>query len=313
MSDLPSLVRAHARHLLGSVSARKMRSEDLRRHSLPVSGIRRFFDMTESVECADTGPVFILSAGWRSGSTLLQRLVSSGDGILIWGEAFDRVGLIQRLAESLAPISEKWPPRDYMNQPVIEDVSKVWAANLYPPIEDLRQAYRAALTSLFGEPAVRLGAKQWGLKEVRFGLSEALFLKGVFPEAKFLFIQRDLHSAYRSYLNFSSSMQWYERWPEKPTFTPYAFGRHWGRLSTEFECAVPETGGMLIIYEDLVTGRTNLSELERYIGTRTDSSVLNNRVGSAKGQRTVSAFERLMLDRGKRAGMHQAHKMLSSI
>ena len=30
-------------------------------------------------------PLFILSAGWRSGSTLLQRLIISAKGVVIWG------------------------------------------------------------------------------------------------------------------------------------------------------------------------------------------------------------------------------------
>ena len=47
---------------------------------------------------ADDAPIFLLSAGWRSGSTMLQRLLMSDPGVLIWGEPYDECGLVQALA-----------------------------------------------------------------------------------------------------------------------------------------------------------------------------------------------------------------------
>lgn len=55
-------------------------------------------------------PVFLLSAGWRSGSTLLQRLLVGSGEIAVWGEPLGETGLIARLAHALTLIDARWPP-----------------------------------------------------------------------------------------------------------------------------------------------------------------------------------------------------------
>ena len=55
-------------------------------------------------------PVFLLAAGWRSGSTLVQRLLASSGELLMWGEPYDHCGLIRSLAEGVRPFAEAWPP-----------------------------------------------------------------------------------------------------------------------------------------------------------------------------------------------------------
>ena len=302
-------IDAIAQPLIGSTWARRRRRAHRRLASKPVKGIRRFFDLVAPPEPTGTAPVFILSAGWRSGSTLLQRLVSSGEGWLLWGEPYDRSMIIQGMAQSLAPFEEQWPREKFIEQVDQKLVPEMWAATLYPPLESLRDSYRAALTTLFAEPAERVGAAHWGFKEVRFGLAEALLLKGLFPEARFLFIQRDIDAAYRSYARFAKQMGWYDRWPDRGIFTPYSFGHTWGRLTSDFEVAVPETGGVLVLYEDLISGRTDLDALEGYLGTSLDRSVLEKVVGSGKdrnAKREITAFERMLLRRGQRAGARAA-------
>src|SRR5262245_48832244 len=46
-------------------------------------------------------PIFILSAGWRSGSTLVQRCVMSGGEAMIWGEPYGPFGLFDALADPI--------------------------------------------------------------------------------------------------------------------------------------------------------------------------------------------------------------------
>ncbi|MDO9635465.1 MAG: hypothetical protein Q7I95_00765, partial [Thiobacillus sp.] len=58
-------------------------------------------------------PIFLLSAGWRSGSTLLQRLVMSDKRVLIWGEPYDECGPIQAMAGTLKAFRPDWPPAEY--------------------------------------------------------------------------------------------------------------------------------------------------------------------------------------------------------
>ena len=56
---------------------------------------------------AQEEPVFVLAAGWRSGSTLLQRILLRK--CLVWGEPYGLSGFIARMAESLESFSANWP------------------------------------------------------------------------------------------------------------------------------------------------------------------------------------------------------------
>src|SRR5688572_31225972 len=58
-------------------------------------------------------PIFIFAAGWRSGSTLLQRLLISGGDALIWGEPYSPSDIVGRLTESLRIFSQEFPPHEF--------------------------------------------------------------------------------------------------------------------------------------------------------------------------------------------------------
>lgn len=311
MANPGSWPRHVVQTLWGTRDARASRRAGLSMATASAPGVARFFDLAGSGHAGggdrfDETPVFILSAGWRSGSTLLQRLVASGENVLIWGEPYDRGAVIQALAKSLGAFADGWPPDGYMLVPErLDQLSEQWTANLYPDFTALAAGYRALLLETFAAPARALGASRWGLKEVRFGLGEARLLKGLFPDARFLFIRRDLEAAYQSYRGFSGRRDWYAAWPDKPAFTPYAFARHWARLAAEFEVAAPEVGGILVGYEDLTAGRVDLVELGAYCGFDVARDVLEKRVGSGaerRGLRELSWLERQMLAAGKRAG-----------
>ncbi|GAW95534.1 MULTISPECIES: hypothetical protein [Colwellia] len=64
---------------------------------------------------SDDAPVFILSAGWRSGSTLLQRMIMTSGDRMIWGEPIHRANIIQTLSDQIRCFSTDWP-RDTMFQ-----------------------------------------------------------------------------------------------------------------------------------------------------------------------------------------------------
>lgn len=294
-------VRFAIRMALGSRQARADQQKSRAQRANPAPGIKRLFDapVAEDAEA----PIFILSAGWRSGSTLLQRLICSGEEVLIWGEPYDRATPVQSLARMAAPFSESWPPAGYVKPSEDLDLAATWVANLYPPPEALRAAHRAFLMQLFAEPARALGAKRWGFKEVRLGHAEALYLQALFPKARFLFIRRRLADAYRSYRDFSGGMAWYADWPEAPAFTPYGFAKHWARMAAELEQAAKDTGGVLIEYEDLAAGEIDWQRLSDYCGFPIDDSVLKRKVGGRREDAAdgVSRLERIGLALGKRA------------
>lgn len=57
-------------------------------------------------------PIFLLSAGWRSGSTLLQRmLMEFNDDIVIWGEPFDHSNIYDNMMNQFRCFTTSWPPQ----------------------------------------------------------------------------------------------------------------------------------------------------------------------------------------------------------
>ena len=112
-------------------------------------------------------PVFVFSAGWRSGSTLLQRLLCSSQEIIVWGEAYARCGLIQKLSAATQALSSTYPHADHFTDIGTADLQDMWIANLFPPPADMKAAYRAAMDAFLSRPATRAGHSRFGLKEVR--------------------------------------------------------------------------------------------------------------------------------------------------
>jgi len=210
----------------------------------------------------DERPVFILAAGWRSGSTLLQRWLMTDPDLLIWGEAFARSNLVPSMLDQLRGLSRDWPREEYRIPDEPGGLSDAWVANLYPPAPELLEAHRAFFRRLLGAPASAHGAARWGLKEVRWGLDEARYLRFLFPGARIVFLYREPVAAFRSFRNCIGSE--YARWPHQLVATPRAFLRYWRRRVREFRGGAGEVGALLVRYEDLVADPEVQERVARY-------------------------------------------------
>lgn len=244
-------------------------------------------------------PIFLLSAGWRSGSTLMQRLIMSDRRVLMWGEPYDECGLIQAMASSMRAFRPAWPPAEYFYDGTPpHQLSGEWIANLFPSLADWRLGQRALFDTQFALPARRAGAARWGIKEVRLTGEHALYLRWLYPRARFVFLYRDPLEAYRSYCRYGRD--WYDVFPDRPVFTPTAFGHHWRVLMESFEQQAQPLGALTIRYEDLVSGKLPLEVLESHLGIAIDRSLLGSKVGSSErgGEKAaVSRLERWLLAR----------------
>lgn len=212
----------------------------------------------------EESPVFVLAAGWRSGSTLVQRWLMTDPELLIWGEAFARSNLVPTMLHQLRGLSRDWPLEEYRVPEDISGLSGAWVANLYPPVPELLGAHRAFFRRLLAQPAAAYGAPRWGLKEVRWGLDEARYLRFLFPGARIIFLYREPVAAFRSFRNAVGSE--YARWPRQLIATPRAFLRHWRRRVREFRAGAEEVDACLVRYEDLIADPQVQERVARYAG-----------------------------------------------
>ena len=225
-------------------------------------------------------PVFIFSAGWRSGSTLLQRLLISSGELAIWGEPLGEGGTIPRLAYSLASVTEDWPPpSDLDGRSELCNFANRWIANLCPHVSYLKKAHATFLYEWLGKPAMDyFKVDRWGFKEVRLTIDHARYLKWLFPKARFLFIYRSLFDAYFSWRRNG----WPPFWPGYCCWSPVVFAKHWVHLLEGFMKDYSSVDGKLIKFEDLVSEQVDLTDLASYVGVRSfDRSILDIKIGSS--------------------------------
>lgn len=141
-------------------------------------------------------PIFIFSACWRTGSTLLQRILNSSDDILIWGEpnflypAFETYQKAKQHFNDSALQHKEVKHKGFQN---------AWAPNLSPSVANLKNGMRSFFETTYLEPTEEYGKSRWGFKEVRQrAFLHAKMMKELFPEAIIVFHYRDPFDVYAS-------------------------------------------------------------------------------------------------------------------
>jgi hypothetical protein len=240
--------------------------------------VRRRWPDVRSPSTAE--PIFLLSAGWRSGSTLLQRQVMTSSDVLIWGEPFGHAAPIDQLAAPLRCMTDAWPHDDWFTVPAPDDTrgKQSWTANLFPPVSALLASHVRWFEALFAEPARAAGYARWGLKEIRLTGDHAHYLRWVFPRARIVMLYRDPYRAYRSYRRWRS---WYLRWPDDPVRDPTRFGAHWRAAVESFEAERTAVDAIVVRYEDLASGDApTIAALTRHLGVPTTPATALARLDS---------------------------------
>ncbi|GAA1010801.1 hypothetical protein Aple_066130 [Acrocarpospora pleiomorpha] len=191
-------------------------------------------------------PLLILAAGQRCGSTLLQRLLTSHPGVLIWGEHGGQLGRILEAADGLLSWS-----RELGGDARVEfsqNSYQSWMANLTPDRDLILQAVRRFIDTLYIEPAVRLGRPVWGLKEVRYTLTDVRRLHVLYPDLAVILLIRDPRDVLRSLDEWERKTN--GRWTRRLTEDAVV---NWRRVAEDF-LAPPENGPpvLRLRYEDFV-------------------------------------------------------------
>ncbi|GAA0971608.1 hypothetical protein GCM10009555_022970 [Acrocarpospora macrocephala] len=226
-------------------------------------------------------PLLILAAGQRCGSTLLQRLLTSHPGVLIWGEQGGHLARILDAVDGLLSWSEDFG--EHARAEYSHHAHHAWMANLTPDRDQILDALRHFVHALYGEPAARRGRPLWGLKEVRHSLADARRLNVLFPGMAVILLIRDPRDVLRSL------DEWERRsaglWTREHTEQALA---NWQRVAEDF-LAPPDTGlpVLRLRYEDLVADPSGTCEI---IATHTgldagafDPTVFTKRVHIGEG------------------------------
>jgi hypothetical protein len=301
-----SLIAGDARLWVGA-------SLGLAKARLPIHRPRLYAALAElpDLPARSEEPVFILAAGWRSGSTLVQRMVNSTKELLVWGEPFSEANLVERLRDSVLCFD---PDRGRSHGKSIEsfesatELSSQWTANLTPPRRALLEGHRELLDRTFKKPAAELGFVRWGLKEVKLDGEAALYLKKVYPAAKFIFVVRDPVDAWRSFRP-TTRRPWPYDWPRGVAAGPYSYARLWDRLASSLLDAAPGVDALLIRYEELSSERT-ITAMQDYLDVRINREVLAQRTGTSVSRR----YYRMDLPEWeKRLVRRKTHRTLSRL
>lgn len=273
-------------------------------------------ELTSSFEALDSStqgdepgdreaPIFLLATGWRSGSTLLQRILVTDPNVLLWGEPLGEIALLPEMAGMLArlsPFSELARSHE-CQETVFSSLATSWIATLYPPGTDFRHGLQSLLVEWLCVPARRRGFSRWGFKEVRLGAVEATLLHWIFPKAKFILLSRNPYDCYRS-LADSGWHHVYHTRPDVRVDSAAGIARHWNRTALSWT-ELPESFPVFRIkYEDLITRRVNFRALESWLGVKLNEGVaLSTKVGGTVRRRRLGLCERWIICREARAGM----------
>ncbi|MBW4052390.1 MAG: sulfotransferase [Proteobacteria bacterium] len=218
----------------------------------------------ETREC-DEQPILLLSAGWRSGSTLLQRMIMEHNrDMIMWGEPFDHSNMHDHMAHQFRSFTTQWPfERFFLSKRASGNLADEWVANLYPDVDYLLKAHRSFFDAIFGEPGRAIGRGQWGVKEVRLTIDHATYFRALYPKCKIVLLYRNPLDAYASFRRLQAG--WFWTWPDDLVKTPYAFGRHWAKTTRGFMEGHQRVSALLIRYEDL-DNPAEVNRLADYLG-----------------------------------------------
>lgn len=215
--------------------------------------------IVQPVKAPHDSPVFLFSAGMRSGSTFLQRMITASGQVLIWGESGDALN-------HMADAYRNWHKKLYKDNGArfyqefitvpYEDRPMVWSATMNPPLATIEENFLRFFDSVYGDLAHNLGYPRWGIKDVFSTLETAEFLKSIYPNAYFIFLVRN---PIDSILSIKRRKWGGDIRLNNPSLY---YARMWNNLAVSFKRA---DFGFLVRYEDLMNDPETIKKLFDYL------------------------------------------------
>ena len=253
-------------------------------------------------------PVFLLACIWRTGSTLMQRLLCSSGELLLWGEPYANSMPVQHMHRTALPLLHAGLPKDHFIErtspnrwkEIYADLGRYWIANIYPDPAHIRAAHRKMLDTLFRDSANKLGFPRFGLKEVRLNGDHAQYLKWLYPDARFVFLVRNPWDAWNSY----RGAQWYYAWPDLLITSVEQFSQLWLQ-NLDSLLSWKDESIFLVRYEDILREEAALDQVQEHCMLENiDRTVMQAKITGLEktpGEITPEESRRIALICGERA------------
>ena len=235
-------------------------------------------------------PVFVFSACWRTGSTLLQRLLNTTDELLIWGEPAS-LRAARRMFNIVNRVSDEaqWV-RDQVEE---EELHRLWTPTILPDSKYIVPAFRDLFDGLYGEPSLALGRSRWGFKEVRDdALENAIMFRRIYPDAKIVFHYRHPFDVYAS-LKKTDFFSEFEEFPFRPM---QVWARNYASFSADEAKAL---NPFVISHEEIVKTlpgeNRRLQQLFDYVGielTGVCDEVIGSKLGGSSDGAVLTQVEK---------------------
>lgn len=214
-------------------------------------------------------PIFLFTTGWRTGSTMLQRLLISSNEALIWGESggalndFEHAyqAYVQMTGDGSQYYKAGFGGNGEKQYKMFLDTVKSerannWIASLNPPIADIAEQFKCSINNLYAKTVNDLGYGRWGIKDVLANNETAIWLKKLYPDAKFIFLFRHPYDCMLSIKR--------REWMDKKNISdPLSFyANHWLNQAKGFR---ELDFGFKVKYESLLNDKNTFEELKKYV------------------------------------------------
>ncbi len=225
-------------------------------------------------------PLLISSAIRRSGTTLIQRLLSSANNGLIYGEscAYDLQFGLQIYLSKQMQFQVRAQHQDALLEKVLAGDANDWIADLMPPIADYLEAQKKhcfGVIDFLRAYAEAQNRPVWGVKMAEWPVNQIFQLQRFFPDTRLIYIHRDLLACVQSArrVNLYTNLQELEY-----------LCQTWQQNYQAIRGQYPAEQLLLIDYQQLLDQpETVIAELENFSGAQgIQRSVLDQRINTLK-------------------------------